>query len=288
MLSRPKTLLINSYYQLAKPGIVWGNALTALAGFLFAANGEINFPKLIAMLVGLSLIIAGSCVVNNIIDRDIDAKMERTRNRAMPAGTISIRAAYIYAAMLGSIGSTLLYCFTNSLTLGVALFGVFVYVACYTPLKRVNQHATLVGSLAGAVPPVVGYTAVSNSLDATALILFIILIAWQMVHFFAIAIYRIDEYRAAGVPVFPITQGITRTKGLMTIYVVIFGGASLVLPLVAAFSTPYFLVLSLISFVWLGFAVWGFKARDDRRWARLMFFYSLIALMVLSLMLAAR
>jgi protoheme IX farnesyltransferase len=191
---------LNSYYELTKPGIIYGNALTAAAGFFFASAGIISWPLLVFMLVGLSLIIASACAINNYLDRDIDALMERTKNRPIPSGAISPNRALWFGIMLGLVGSLVLFFHANLLTLGAALFGWIVYVFVYSPLKRRSTFALYVGAIAGAMPPLVGYAAVTNALDSPALLLFAFLFLWQIPHFLAIAVYRYDEYTAAGIP----------------------------------------------------------------------------------------
>lgn len=193
---------IKEYYRLAKPGIVYGNALVAAAGFLYVAHTPINWLLFLAMLVGLSLVMASACVCNNYADRDIDAAMVRTRSRPLVAGTIPLRSALIYGASLGIVGGALLFFYTTFLAFAVALVGFVLYVFLYTPLKHVSAHALWVGAVAGATPPVVGYVAITNSLDTTALWFFIFLFIWQVPHFLAIAVYRFEEYHAAGVPLF--------------------------------------------------------------------------------------
>jgi protoheme IX farnesyltransferase len=194
--------MIRDYYNLTKPGIIYGNALVAVAGFFFASKGTVDWWLLCAMLVGLSAIIACGCVINNIFDRKIDAKMERTKKRAMVAGTISQQRASLFAAALGTLGIEVLWHYTNLLTLFVALAGLGIYVCLYTPLKPRSAMALFVGAAAGAVPPVVGYVAVTNTLDWFAGALFVALYLWQIPHFLAIATYRYTEYTAAGVPLF--------------------------------------------------------------------------------------
>ncbi len=276
---------MKDYYRLAKPGIVYGNALPAFAAFLFASEQGVNLPLLAAMLFGLMGIIAASCVVNNVMDRDIDTHMKRTKERALATGRISVRSALIYAFVLGIIGIALLLQ-TNLLTLAVALFGVFVYLLVYTPLKRTTRHSTIVGALAGAVPPVVGYAAVTNTLDTVALLLFVILVCWQMVHFFAIAIFRKDEYQAAGLPVMPVRFSIARTKALMIVYAFLFAYALFALYQVARLGLLYALPLSIISIGWIVLALLGLRTPNESRWARMMFFYSLLVLLLLCLVLS--
>lgn len=193
---------MRAYYRLTKPGIVYGNALVAMAGFIYASNWPLHWALFAAMLAGLCLIIASACVLNNYFDRDIDANMARTVTRALVTGAVPLQSALIYGVALGIAGAALLFFFTNLLTLGVAVAGWVIYVFAYTPLKRLTPHALWVGALAGATPPVVGYVAVTNHIDSTALALFIFLCLWQVPHFLAIATYRHDEYSKAGVPLF--------------------------------------------------------------------------------------
>ncbi len=194
--------MIRTYYELTKPGIIYSNALTAIAGFFLASRETLDWGLLGATLVGLSFIMASACVFNNYFDREIDIRMERTKNRALAAGHISFRSAIIFALVLVFLGTATLALFTTALALGMALFGFFVYVFLYTPIKPRSATALYVGAVAGATPPVVGYTAVTNALDWYAFALFAALFLWQIPHFLAIAFYRYEEYKAAGVPLF--------------------------------------------------------------------------------------
>lgn len=198
----PSTEMINvrGYYELSKPGIVYGNALVAAAGFLYASKGTADWTVFAYTLLGLSLVIASGCVYNNYYDRYIDKKMLRTKLRPLAAGTIRTGPALYFGALIGAVGVALLFFFTTLPAAVVALAGWAVYVLAYTPLKHKTPHALWVGALAGATPPVVGYAAVTNTLDASALWLFLFLFVWQVPHFLAIAAYRYDEYTAAGVP----------------------------------------------------------------------------------------
>jgi protoheme IX farnesyltransferase len=194
--------MVRDYYHLTKPGIIYGNSLAAVAGFFVASGSVVDWGLLVAMLIGLALIIACGCVLNNYFDRTIDARMERTKNRALVSGRISTTSALLFALLLGAGGVFVLWYFTNPLALAAALGGLLVYVALYTPLKPRSPWALFVGAVAGAMPPVVGYTAVSGVLDWYALGLFAILYVWQLPHFLAIGMYRYEEYAAAGVPLF--------------------------------------------------------------------------------------
>ena len=189
-----------SYYRLTKPGIIYGNALMFAAGFFLGSWGGINWPLFFVALLGLSLVMASACVFNNYADRDLDKKMERTKTRALASGTISLNAAYIYGLVLAFLGFGTLYFFSTYLSFLVALVGFATYVFVYTPLKPKTSLALYIGAVAGATPPVVGYTAVTGTFDIWALGLFVAIFVWQLPHFIAIATYRYEEYTAAGVP----------------------------------------------------------------------------------------
>ncbi len=189
------------YYLLMKPGIIFGNVVTFAAGFLLASKGDIKMGLFFTTLLGLSLIIASACVFNNYIDRYVDKKMERTKKRALASGLIKGRDALAFAVLLGIAGNLTLFLYANGLTVAVANVGFVVYVFLYSFLKCRTTYSTLIGSISGAIPPVVGYCAVSNQFDLAAGILFIIMIFWQMPHFFAIGLWHIDDYAKAEIPI---------------------------------------------------------------------------------------
>ncbi len=266
---------IKTYYGLIKPGIIRGNVIAAVAGFLLAAKGHVHFGTFVAMVVGLALVIASACVFNNYIDRGIDAKMARTKHRALVLGSISVRAAIAYGIVLGLTGAVILGVFTNLLTLGIAIFGFLAYVVLYGIWKRRSVHGTVVGSISGAVPPVVGYTAVTGRLDAGAAILFLILVLWQMPHFYAIAILRQRDYAAADIPVLPGKRGIRATKIQMLAYIFAFMLAAVWLGLLGYAGLTYIFASLLLGLAWLTLCLRGFVVDDHSRWARQMFRFSL-------------
>lgn len=275
--------MLRDYYQLTKPGIIRGNALSASAGFLLAAKGLVDGGLFVAMLGGLSLVIGSAGVFNNYIDRAIDKRMVRTKKRALVRGSISGRSALIYASLLGLSGEAILAVATNWLTALIALFGFVMYVVVYGVWKRRSTHGTIVGSVSGAVPPVVGYCAVSGRLDSATLILFLILVFWQMPHFFAIALYRLKDYAAAGLPVLPVKKGSRTTKIQMLLYTLGFALASVMLTVLGYTGRVYLGVALLLGVSWTLLGIQGFRANDDARWARQTFMFSLFALTLLCL-----
>ncbi|MBS0652479.1 MAG: protoheme IX farnesyltransferase [Verrucomicrobia bacterium] len=268
-----------SYCLLTKPGIILGNVITTAGGFALASKGHIDFLLFLATMVGLSFVIGSACAFNNYIDREADLKMSRTKNRALARGDISGKNALIFAVAIGALGATVLGMFTNLRTLSVALFGFLVYVVLYSFSKYRSVHGTLIGSIAGAVPPVVGYCAVSNKLDAPAWILFAIIVMWQMPHFFAIAIYRMEDYVKAGIPVLPVQKGMVQTKLQMVLYIIGFIATSSLLPLFDYTGNAYFFIVLLLGAAWLLLGLQGFKSSNDTRWARKMFVFSLLIIM---------
>lgn len=257
-----------NYYLITKPGIITGNLVTFAAGFLLASGGEMRWGLFLATLIGLACVLGSACVFNNFIDRNVDQKMQRTKGRALAAGHISKRSALCFATALGLVGGYLLLAFTNGLTVAVTAFGFFVYAVLYSLWKCHTVYGTAIGSVAGAVPPVIGYCAVSNQLDAAAWILFAMMIFWQMPHFFAVAIYHLDDYSAAKIPVLPVMKGLWRTKWHMVVYIVAFLVVSALLTLFNYTGYGYLAVTMVLGVLWLVLCVRGFTVSNDRMWAR--------------------
>ena len=278
--------MFKTYYSLTKPGIIYGNVLTAAAGFLLAAKGHVDLWLLVATLIGTSLVIATACVSNNYIDRGIDKKMARTKKRALVQGTVPAHSAIMFAALLGVVGFLVLILFTNMLVVGVGLVAFIDYVVLYGIAKRRSVHGTIVGSISGAAPVVAGYVAVTNRLDLGALIVFLILVLWQMPHFYAIALYRLKDYAAAGIPVLPREKGSKVTKLEILLYIAAFTVACALLTVFGYAGWTYLAVVIALGLLWLWLGLQGFKTTSNEQWARKVFLFSLIVILLLSLMLA--
>jgi protoheme IX farnesyltransferase len=279
--------MIKQYLQVTKPGIIFGNLISVIGGFLLAAKGSIDFPLFLATLVGVSLVVASGCVFNNFIDRDIDRIMERTKNRVLVKGLIPPKTSLVYATLLGIAGFALLYIGANPLAMWLAVMGFVVYVGVYSLyMKRNSVYGTLIGSLSGAAPPVIGYCAVSGQFDTGALILLLIFSLWQMPHSYAIAIFRFKDYQAAGIPVLPVVKGISVAKHHIIVYVLAFMIATLMLTLSGYAGYKYLIVAAAVSIWWLGMALKGYKTENDVLWARKLFGFSIITIMSLSFMMS--
>lgn len=279
-------MMIRTYYLLTKPGIIMGNLITTVGGFALASRGNIDLALFFYTLLGLGLIIASACVFNNYIDRESDKKMARTQQRALVKGLISGRNAIYFAIVLGLFGLITLAIYTNLLAVMVSLVGFFIYVVLYSLWKYRSTYATLVGSISGAIPPVVGYCAVSNQFDMGAALLFMILVLWQMPHFFSIAMYRFNDYSAASIPVLPVKKGNYTTKIHMLLYIIAFTIACILLIAFGYTGYAYLVSALVLSFAWLFLCIKGFKAENDKLWARQMFRLSLVIITILCIMIS--
>ncbi|WP_256252733.1 heme o synthase [Paenibacillus sp. UNC496MF] len=280
--------VLKDYVALTKPSIIRLNAIAAFGGFWVASKWDIDWLLLLYMLIGSALTMASACVINNYWDRELDTKMERTKNRALPAKRLNPTAVLVYGIVLGIIGVTVLFTLVNPLTGWLGLLGIFVYVVIYTMwLKRTSTWSTSIGGISGAMPPVIGYCAVTGVVDEGAWILFALLFLWQPAHFWSLAIRRVEEYRAAGFPLLPVVKGIPRTKLQMLPYVV------LLIPTgIFMFAYDYvgytFLVISLLGgLLWLVHTIMGVRAGDTTKWAKTNFFISINYLMVVFLIMIA-
>lgn len=279
--------MMKQYLQVTKPGIIFGNLISVVGGFLLASKGDIDYPLFIATLLGVSLVVASGCVFNNYIDRDIDSVMERTKNRPLVRGLIDPKISLVYASVLGIAGMVLLLVAANVVAMLIAVVGFVVYVGVYSLyMKRKSVYGTLVGSLSGAAPPVIGYCAVTGQFDTGALILLLIFSLWQMPHSYAIAIFRFKDYQAANIPVLPVIKGISVAKNHIILYIIAFMFATLMLAISGYAGYKYLIVAAAVSVWWLGMALSGYKTTNDRVWARKLFVFSIVAITSLSVMMS--
>ncbi|WP_457913422.1 heme o synthase [Candidatus Gillettellia adelgis] len=275
--------MIKEYFQVTKPGIIFGNLISSVGGFLLASKGNINCPLFFCTLLGVSLVIASACVFNNYIDRDIDKKMERTKNRALVKNLIVPSMTLVYATTLGIMGFSLLYIYTNALAMFLSFIGFIFYVGVYSLyMKRRSVYGTIIGSLSGAMPPVIGYCAVTNEFDGAAFILLVIFSLWQMPHSYAIAIFRLKDYQSANIPVLPIVKGISVTKNHILIYIIAFIIATLMLTLRGYVGYKYLFVATVVNIWWIGIALRGYTLQDHKIWSHKLFMFSIVVIIALS------
>ena len=276
--------MLKKYLFLTKPGILFGNFVTTLGGYFLAAQGSVDFLLLLITLLGTTLVVASGCVVNNVIDQDIDQKMQRTQNRAMVKKSVSVPGALVYSLVLGVIGFSILWFWVNAYAFLFAVIGFVVYVVFYSLwTKRTTIHQTVIGSISGASPPVIGYTAVSHEFDLAALLIFIGYALWQMPHSWAIAVYRFDDYKNAGIPILPVARSILRTKIESLIYVVLFTITMNALFVYGYVNWLYLVILNALCIYWFYIGVLGFKTENDQLWAKRFFLFSVILITIISI-----
>jgi len=276
------------YLVLAKPRMIATNLITAFGGFWVASKWDVDWLVLLYMLAGSALVMGSGCVFNNVLDREHDTMMERTKKRAIPMGLIPLRAAIAYGALLGIFGLAILYVLVNPLTALLGMIGHVAYVIVYTYwLKPTSTWSTSVGGIAGAVPPVIGYCAVDGVVDAGAVLLFGLLFFWQPPHFWALGIRKREEYRKAGYPLLPVVKGVLRTKWQMIPYLLALYPTTVLL-----YTMNYVGLLFLIGgltllTLWTWQCVSGFFAKDDNVWAMRAFKQSLYYLTIVFLLMIA-
>jgi protoheme IX farnesyltransferase len=228
------------YYALTKPGVVQLLVFTAIVGMFLAAPGMVPWDALIAGSLGIGLAAAAGAVVNQILDQRIDAQMARTRNRPLPQGRITERDALAFALGLGLSGLLVLVLFVNVLTAALTFVSLIGYAVVYTVyLKRATPQNIVIGGAAGAAPPVLGWVAITNSVDAHALLLFLIIFTWTPPHFWALAIARRSDYERAEIPMLPVTHGIELTKSFVVYYTILLILVT-VLPSITGMTGPFY------------------------------------------------
>ena len=279
------TSSIKSYYRLAKPGIIYGNSMHFLAAALFAsALSGTHIVSLIAGLVGTALIIGSACVVNCISDRHLDALMERTKNRPLPSGEVTVHGAVIYAIILLALGAGVIVWLSNLTVLGLSLLCWFTYTVVYGYVKRHSWMGTMVGTIPGALPVLAGYAVVDPTLPATAWTLTLAILVWQLPHFYGLSLYRRDDYAKSRLPMLSVVkprkvvmQHITATVLLYFVAVV---AVYLSMPTLATRIAAGVMLLG--AAWWAAFILRG-KDKGSDKWARAVFGKSLVLSIVFAL-----
>ena len=253
--------ILRSYYHLCKPNVVFMMLITSLIGSLLATNGSNFNPLLILIsLIGIGLCAASAAAINQVVDQKVDANMSRTSDRPIPQGEISSSKAISFAIVIGLIGYAILYRYVNVLTAYLTIASLIGYAIIYTVfLKRATPQNIVIGGLAGAAPPLLGWSSITGSIDPNALLLVLIIFAWTPPHFWALAIHRKDEYAKENIPMLPVTHGISFTKLQIILYTIIMLLVSL-FPYFVMMSGAFYLVSALVLgsiFLWYAFRLYG-------------------------------
>ena len=273
--------VVRQYYELTKPRVVMLAAFCALIGMLLAAREPLSWTLLVAGIAGISLLAGAGFAFNCLIERSIDARMARTRARPLPRGEVGVTGTIIFAGVIGGLGALLLYHYVNPLTMWLTMATFVGYAVIYTVLlKPATPQNIVIGGASGAMPPVLGWAAVANEVTAPALVLFLIIFVWTPPHFWALALYRIEDYRRSGLPMLPITHGPEFTRLNVLLYTILLVAVTL-LPYMIHMSGLFYLVSAVVlGLVFLAYA-WRLWRQYSDALARRTFSYSIFYLAAL-------
>jgi heme o synthase len=274
-----------AYYEMTKPKVVMLLLLTALVGMCLASDSWINWQTLVAGLTGIGFLSSAAAVINHVVDRQIDSQMARTFNRPVPKGKITPTKALIFAAVLSVLGYIILELWVNRLTALLTLASLVGYAVVYTMfLKRATPQNIVIGGLAGAAPPLLGWTSVTGDIHAHALLLVLIIFTWTPPHFWALAIHREKDYARAQVPMLPVTHGVEFTKTSILLYTVLLCLVCLLPYLIGMTGMIYLIGSTLLNGGFLYYA-WKLKYASEDNTAMQTFKFSIVHLMVLFVVL---
>lgn len=272
---------LRDYATLTKPSITRMCLLMTAAG-LGLAPGSASLTVIIGVLAGTALAVGSANALNMWWERDSDRLMVRTRARPLAAGRISPNAALVFGLAVGALGLTLLAATTNALTTLLGFIALASYVALYTPLKFHTPLALVIGAVPGAMPPLMGWTAVTNSLDPPGLVLFGIVLLWQMPHFLAISLFRKHDYARAGIRIVPVVRGDEVARRQAVAWATGLVPVSLLLTPLGITGTLYLVIALMSGLAFLGFAITGLRQTTGPSWAYRFFIASLIYLPLLT------
>lgn len=273
------------YYNLTKPKVVLLIIFTAIVGMLLAGVENVPLSQTAAAIVGIALAAASGAAINHWVDQKIDMIMERTKNRPLPHGDLTPTQALTFALSLAVISMVLLVVWVNTLTAILTFISLLGYAVIYTVfLKRTTPQNIVLGGAAGAAPPLLGWAAITNTVNTEAVLLFLIIFIWTPPHFWALAIRRKDEYAKANIPMLPVTHGVPYTKLLILLYTLMLFSVSL-MPFVIKMSGLIYLVAAVI--LGLGFVIFAWKLYVDEKneYAMKTFSYSIFYLSMIFLFL---
>lgn len=274
-----------AYYDLTKPRVVALLVLTAVVGMSLSVPGGLPWQLFIPAMLGIGLLSSAAAAINHIVDEKIDAVMGRTHNRPLPEGRVTTNNAIVFACSLAVLGFVLLMVFVNSLTAYLTLAGLVGYSFVYTLyLKRATPQNITIGGLAGAIPPLLGWTAMTNQVDPNALLLVLIIFTWTPPHFWALAIHRKNEYAKVNIPMLPVTHGVSFTKTQILLYTVLLFIVCLLPYLVGMSNWLYLIGAVSLNLIFFAYA-WKLKFYADENTAMETFKFSIIHLMLLFVIL---
>ena len=273
--------LLRDLYEITKPKVVFMLVITAIVGMVLAQEGWPNGERLIIASLGIGLLSAAAAAMNHIVDQKIDAKMARTYNRPIAKGRVTNEQAVGFAFLLAALGFGLLYAWINPLTAWLTLASLFGYAVVYTLfLKRMTPQNIVIGGLAGAMPPLLGWVAMTGELHPFSLLLVMIIFTWTPPHFWALAIHRRDDYARVNIPMLPVTHGLSFTKNAIVLYTVLLTLVCFLPYLVAMTGLIYLVSSTILNVIFLHYA-WRLKTTKSPTIAMDTFKFSIWHLLVL-------
>lgn len=273
------------YLELTKPRVVLLLLLTALVGICLASPTWVGWEIVAPAMVGIGLMSGSAAAVNHLVDRHIDARMARTLRRPLPSGHLSPRHVLTFAAVIGALGFVVLALWVNMLTAWLTFASLVGYAIVYTMyLKRATPQNIVIGGLAGAAPPLLGWTAVTNEIHPHAILLVMIVFTWTPPHFWALAVHRAKDYAKAEIPMLPVTHGIEFTKTCILLYTILLAIICL-LPYIVGMSGLIYLIGSSVLSIWFLVYAWKLKFAPEKHTAYRMFAFSIWQLMALFVLL---
>jgi len=272
---------LRAFLALTKPRVVSLIVFTAVIGMLLATPAMVPSHVLLAGMLGIWLVAGSAAAVNCLVEQRIDSLMRRTRWRPLPRGELTTAQTLAFAGVLGGAGLWILHQFVNDLTMGLTLATFVGYAVIYTlVLKPATPQNIVIGGASGAMPPVLGWAAVTGTVSTEALLLFLIIFAWTPPHFWALALYRTEEYAKAGVPMLPVTHGKRYTRLQVLLYTMILFGASLMPYVIRMSGAVYAVSAALLGGLFIAYALRIYFAYSDRV-AQQTFRYSIVYLAAL-------
>jgi protoheme IX farnesyltransferase len=279
--------VMRDYFELCKPRVVFLMIITSAVGMCLAPSSSFPFIPMIVGNLGIALVAGAAAALNHVADQHIDKLMKRTERRPIVQGRISTGKSIMFASILGILGLVILIFAINPLTALLTFVSLIGYAGCYTLyLKHATPQNIVIGGIAGAIPPLLGWTAVTNSISAEALLLVLIIYVWTPPHFWALAIYRLEEYAKANIPMLPHTHGVAFTKLNIVLYTILLACATSLPFIIHMSGMIYFVGASLANIVFIYHAVRLYYS-EDKEQAIKTFYYSIHYLGIIFILLLA-
>ncbi len=272
---------LTALFQLTKPGVTRMVVMTTWCGAAMAPGPIVDYVRLAWALVGTALVVASASALNMYLEADVDALMARTRNRPIPSGRLTPETALWFGIALALAGLPVLALCVNAVTAWIGAFALLSYVLVYTPLKRVTPLAVWVGAVPGAVPPLMGWVAMTSTVSFGAVSVFLLMLVWQIPHFHAIAIFRAGEYRRAGLRVLPIERGLDYTKFSIVALLILQLFVSALPAFAGLGGLPYVVVAAGLGAIYVAWGLVGLRKSAGAPWARSLFAASIPYLLAL-------